>query len=387
MSNKKVLSYEDFVNEEINLKKALAGAALGAGLMFGNPTDATAQQPVQTEVSIDSIYDYSKVFEVDSLLKKSDIKTKITSQIYNSLSGIRILTNTPDKITCSVTMNAKPDNSNGVCYATMDVSFKDGKYKVEFSNIYFVYVGTQPQTAGQQLGQNLNRQLTGMATNALTGTIRNPILRNMTQQAVNTTVRNVQNSNQTNSNINYKDSNNQSFVNSVNAEISKITTTFQSAFSTNTNNGWWFLIFFIKITYFLNLINIFAVKYNIMVTKEIKQFVITQMKESDWEVESFNNINQYKSKHININHDTSISQKVTFTIKILTTGYGTELKITRKELELNYFKYRFLLGSVKKSCNLVDKRKRESEIDRHWKKFLENNKELKRDNKINQVLD
>jgi hypothetical protein len=62
MSNKKVLSYEDFVNEEINLKKALAGAALGAGLMFGNPTDATAQQPVQTEVSIDSIYDYSKVF-------------------------------------------------------------------------------------------------------------------------------------------------------------------------------------------------------------------------------------------------------------------------------------------------------------------------------------
>jgi hypothetical protein len=84
----------------------------------------------------------------------------------------------------------------------------------------------------------LNRQLTGVATNALTGTIRNPILRNMTQQAVNTTVRNVQNSNQTNSNINYKNSNNQSFVNSVNAEISKITTTFQSAFSTNTDNDW-----------------------------------------------------------------------------------------------------------------------------------------------------
>lgn len=238
MSNKKVLSYEDFVNEEINLKKTLAGAALGAGLMFGNPTDATAQQPVQTEVSIDSIYDYSKVFEVDSLLKKSDIKTKITSQIYNSLSGIRILTNTPDKITCSVTMNAKPDNSNGVCYATMDVSFKDGKYKVEFSNIYFVYVGTQPQTAGQQLGQNLNRQLTGVATNALTGTIRNPILRNMAQQTANTMNRNAQIQSQTNSNLSYKDSKNQSFVNSVDNEISKITTTLQSAFSTNTNNDW-----------------------------------------------------------------------------------------------------------------------------------------------------
>jgi hypothetical protein len=238
MSNKKVLSYEDFVNEEINLKKALAGAALGAGLMFGNPTDATAQQPVQTEVSIDSIYDYSKVFEVDSLLKKSDIKTKITSQIYNSLSGIRILTNTPDKITCSVTMNAKPDNSNGVCYATMDVSFKDGKYKVEFSNIYFVYVGTQPQTAGQQIGQNLNRQLTGMATTAVTSNIRNPILRNMAQQTANTMNRNAQIQSQTNSNLSYKDSKNQSFVNSVDNEISKITTTLQSAFSTNTNNDW-----------------------------------------------------------------------------------------------------------------------------------------------------
>jgi hypothetical protein len=238
MSNKKVLSYEDFVNEEINLKKALAGAALGAGLMFGNPTDATAQQPVQTEVSIDSIYDYSKVFEVDSLLKKSDIKTKITSQIYNSLSGIRILTNTPDKITCSVTMNAKPDNSNGVCYATMDVSFKDGKYKVEFSNIYFVYVGTQPQTAGQQIGQNLNRQLTGMATTAVTSNIRNPILRNMAQQTANTMNRNAQIQSQTNSNLSYKDSKNQSFVNSVDNEISRITTTFQSAFSTNTNNDW-----------------------------------------------------------------------------------------------------------------------------------------------------
>jgi hypothetical protein len=238
MSNKKVLSYEEFVNEEINLKKALAGAALGAGLMFGNPTDATAQQPVQTEVSIDSIYDYSKVFEVDSLLKKSDIKTKITSQIYNSLSGIRILTNTPDKITCSVTMNAKPDNSNGVCYATMDVSFKDGKYKVEFSNIYFVYVGTQPQTAGQQIGQNLNRQLTGMATTAVTSNIRNPILRNMAQQTANTMNRNAQIQSQTNSNLSYKDSKNQSFVNSVDNEISKITTTLQSAFSTNTNNDW-----------------------------------------------------------------------------------------------------------------------------------------------------
>ena len=124
-----------------------------------------------------------------------------------------------------------------------------------------------------------------------------------------------------------------------------------------------------------------------MVTKEIKQFVITQMKEADWELEFLNNYNEYKSKHINIQHDTTISQKVTFLIKI-PSGYNYEnLKLKRKELQINYFYFRWLLGSVKKSCSLVDNRKREQEISRNWKKFLERNKDLKRDNRINQVLD
>ena len=34
---KKIKNYQDFTNEEINLKKALAGAALGAGLSISNP--------------------------------------------------------------------------------------------------------------------------------------------------------------------------------------------------------------------------------------------------------------------------------------------------------------------------------------------------------------
>jgi hypothetical protein len=124
-----------------------------------------------------------------------------------------------------------------------------------------------------------------------------------------------------------------------------------------------------------------------MVTKEIEQFVITQMKEADWEVEKFNSFNEYKSKHINIQHDTTISQKVTFSIKI-PSGYSYEnLKLSRKELGINYFRYRFLLKNVKRSCSLVDKRRREAEISYNWKKFLEKNKDLNRDNKINQIID
>ncbi len=124
-----------------------------------------------------------------------------------------------------------------------------------------------------------------------------------------------------------------------------------------------------------------------MVTEEIRQFVITQLKEADWEVEKFNDSNEYKSKHINIQHDTTISQKVNFSIKI-PSGYSYEnLKLSREELGINYFQYRFLLKNVKRSCSLVDKRRREAEISYYWNRFLEKNKDLNRDNKINQIID
>lgn len=118
-----------------------------------------------------------------------------------------------------------------------------------------------------------------------------------------------------------------------------------------------------------------------MVTKEIKQFVINQMKESDWEVEKY--LNKYTSKHLTINIESNIRQKVDFVLKI---PYG-ELILSRKELGINYFQFCWLLRYVKKSCKLVDKRKRDAEISYNWKRFLDKNKDLKRDNKINQIID
>ena len=124
-----------------------------------------------------------------------------------------------------------------------------------------------------------------------------------------------------------------------------------------------------------------------MVTKEIKQFVINQMKEADWVVEEFNSFNEYKSKYINIQHTTDITQNVIFTIKI-PSGYSFEnLKLDRKELTINYFEFRWFLRYVKKSCKLVDKRRRDAEISYNWNRFLEKNKDLNRDNKVNQIID
>jgi hypothetical protein len=120
-----------------------------------------------------------------------------------------------------------------------------------------------------------------------------------------------------------------------------------------------------------------------MVTKEIKQFVITQMKEADWEIEKY--LNKYTSKHLTINFESNIRQKVDFVLKIPTGYNNSDLKISRKELGINYFQFRWLLSSVKKSCKLVDKRRRDAE--RNWKKFLDKNRDLKRDHKINQIID
>jgi len=45
---KTVYTYDEFLNEEINLRKAAAGAALGAGLLFGSPDFAKGQDTTQT---------------------------------------------------------------------------------------------------------------------------------------------------------------------------------------------------------------------------------------------------------------------------------------------------------------------------------------------------
>jgi hypothetical protein len=120
-----------------------------------------------------------------------------------------------------------------------------------------------------------------------------------------------------------------------------------------------------------------------MVTKEIKQFVISQMKEADWSMEKYKHTTKYNSKHLSIFD----GEQVEFTI-IIPHGYSIrELKLTRRELGFNFFHFAWLLKRVKKSCKLVDKRRRDIEISRDWNRFLEKNKDLKRDNRINQVLD
>ena len=71
----KIKTYEDFVNEEINLRKAAAGLALGAGLAFGSPvvgqtTQTQTQQSSKQENKIDGLGDLKWGMSVEDVKLK-----------------------------------------------------------------------------------------------------------------------------------------------------------------------------------------------------------------------------------------------------------------------------------------------------------------------------
>ena len=69
-----------------------------------------------------------------------------------------------------------------------------------------------------------------------------------------------------------------------------------------------------------------------MVTKEIKQFIISQMKEPNWEQKKSSDRDEYTSRYLTILNDSS---GVKFIIK--TNNSYSDFSITRKELGFNFY--------------------------------------------------
>jgi hypothetical protein len=122
-----------------------------------------------------------------------------------------------------------------------------------------------------------------------------------------------------------------------------------------------------------------------MVLKEIKEFVISQMKESDWESDHSRDLIKYNSKHIVIKIPNA--GRMSFNIKVPGAYSNDDINIKRKELGLNLIHFWILMIYVKNSSKNVEERKREKEITYQWNRFLERNKDLRRDNKLNKILD
>ncbi len=241
---KNIKKFNDFEpsNEEVSLKNILGSAAIAAGLALGSPNSAKASEPTKTEMTSSYGGDISTVIKVDSTMKKDDIYKSLIASLRSS--GIRTSTATKDRIECSLIMSASPKKGNGQTSANMTILIKDGRFKVEFSNIKFTYSAYQKQTVGdqverdvkntarqvliQKVGQSIpNRQLGGIVTRTL-GNVTNP-------------------NNQTNQNKNFtyeeakEDSKLSDYVDSVNNEMSSIIMKLESSVknnNTSSNEDW-----------------------------------------------------------------------------------------------------------------------------------------------------
>ena len=86
-------------------------------------------------------------------------------------------------------MNSKPSNSNGQTNANMYVYIKDGKFKVEFSDINFIYVGQQPVSQGEMIGRGLFGSGRNVAVQTVTSMIPNRVVGNVVGQTLNQATR------------------------------------------------------------------------------------------------------------------------------------------------------------------------------------------------------
>ena len=239
MKNIKKFSEFEQSNEEINFKNILGSAAIAAGLAFGGPNSAKASDNFnQTEMTSSYSDDISTVIKVDSTLKKSDIYKKIMESLKSS-RNFRITTSNVDQINCSVVMSASPKRGNGQTTCDMTILIKDGRFKVEFSNIKFTYSGYQKTSVVDQIGKDVKNQARQVLIQKVGQSIPNRQVGSIVTRAM---------SNATNSNnqqTQYKnftyeeakgDSKLSDYVDSVNSEMSGIIKKLENS-TTNNNNS------------------------------------------------------------------------------------------------------------------------------------------------------
>jgi hypothetical protein len=238
--NKIVKTYDEFVNEEVNLKKAIAGAAIGAGLAFGSPNvEAKPVKAETTQTTSQYGVDFSQVVQLDSTLKKNDIYMKLLSGL-RSINGCRVLQSTPDKISCSIRMSSKPDGSNGQTNANLNVYIKDGKFKVEFTDINFIYIGQQPTTRGEDISRNLSNIGRTIGIQTVSGMIPDRTLGNVVGQSLNQATRPMPGNQKTTFTFTEAKQNRKmsGYVSSVESEMSQIVNHLKSNFMQGSSDNW-----------------------------------------------------------------------------------------------------------------------------------------------------
>ena len=148
---KNIKTYESFcdvnvTNEEINLKKALAGVALATGMAFHTPSTAQVTTPTQQEINSSTIYKGNFKWEkVDSVSKtKAQIYTDTKMFISEAWKSAKDVIQNDDKDGGVILVKGVSVSKVNVILSSLEytyrynVSFKmkDGKYKITIDNVY-----------------------------------------------------------------------------------------------------------------------------------------------------------------------------------------------------------------------------------------------------------
>jgi hypothetical protein len=237
MKNIKKFSEFEQSNEEINFKNILGSAAIAAGLALGSPNSAKASDNInQTEMTSSYGDDISTVIKVDSTMKKADIYKNIMASLRSS-RNFRITNSNENQINCSVVMSASPKRGNGQTTGDMTILIKDGRFKVEFSNIRFVYSGYQKPSVSDQIGRDVKNTARQVLIQKVGQSIPNRQVGGIVTRAIGNAT-NTNNQSTQNKNFTYEEAKGDSklsdYVDSVNSEMSGIIKKLEN--SANNNN-------------------------------------------------------------------------------------------------------------------------------------------------------
>jgi hypothetical protein len=124
--------------------------------------------------------------------------------------------------------------------------------------------------------------------------------------------------------------------------------------------------------------------------KEIKSFVISEIKneESNWQKNSNRDEIEYKSKWLNIKIP-CVSNVATKDITIYLRGtdsyYSTSYSL--KDIGLSKIRFNYLINhNVDYFIRNREKRQKMENLVKNWNNFLDKNKSLNRDKKIDKIL-